>query len=427
MMASDIVTLNLHYHGTYMGSGPNLRYENGEDGFVDIDPDRFSFFELEGIAAEPRFNIKKVKKMYFSVPGLPLNEGLRVIYDDQSARAMGQYLVNYGSVDWYLEHEIEEAVIAPKLLTGPEQTPVADEAAVAEVEEVRVQEDLDTEDQVHGLLNEEVVVNGLGFEEVVIESAPVEIEVEIRDDFDHPYFKEANDDTEHVDEETTGARNNFRFVLGEAMGGVEIPVEEVGVGFDQDFGEHDDDDGYTSDYWNDEELGDVVQNEEDMYDDATRSTVVATRVASSSVVDLSTKKVAQGKGKKKQPWKPPSISFSDNDGRMYGMIGGGRTSPLSKSKETNFRTGKKFVPSTSIGASFGQGTSNSQPSGPNYRPSKKRMEGLGICPKTGRFITSLDRPKPQVGKSQKRARTHVEDSIHEGASSMTDLGPKEGM
>ncbi|OMO68771.1 hypothetical protein COLO4_29418 [Corchorus olitorius] len=134
------------------------------------------------------------------------------------------------------------------------------------------------------------------------------------------------------------------------------------------------------------------------------ATVVATRVASSSVVDLSTKKFAQGKGKKKQPWNPPSISFSDNDGKMYGMICGGRTSPLSKSKGVNFRTGKKFVPSTNIGASSGQGTSNPQPSGPNYRPSKKRMEGLGICPKTGRFITSLGRPKPQVGKSQKRAK-----------------------
>ncbi|OMO87685.1 hypothetical protein COLO4_20622 [Corchorus olitorius] len=118
------------------------------------------------------------------------------------------------------------------------------------------------------------------------------------------------------------------------------------------------------------------------------TTAQASTSASPKVNASATKKVAQGKGKKKQPWKPPSISFSDNDGRMYGMIGGGRTSPLSKSKGTNFRTGKKFVPSTSIGASFGQGTSNLQPSGPNYRPSKKRMEGLGICPKTGRFITS---------------------------------------
>ncbi|OMO68770.1 hypothetical protein COLO4_29417 [Corchorus olitorius] len=94
-----------------------------------------------------------------------------------------QVSVNYVEKEFITPKGIEEVVIAPKLLTGLEHTPIADEAAVAKVEEVRVEEGLDNEDQVHGLLNdEEVVVNGLGFEEVVIERDPFMKTVDIEDE-----------------------------------------------------------------------------------------------------------------------------------------------------------------------------------------------------------------------------------------------------
>ncbi|OMO51354.1 hypothetical protein CCACVL1_29834, partial [Corchorus capsularis] len=98
-MANDLYTLNLHYHGTFVGEGLNLRYIDSEDGYVDVDPDRFSYFELEGIALEPRFKIKKFKRMYFSVPGLPLYEGLRVVDNDDAANVMCEYMVRHGSID----------------------------------------------------------------------------------------------------------------------------------------------------------------------------------------------------------------------------------------------------------------------------------------------------------------------------------------
>ncbi|OMP14256.1 hypothetical protein COLO4_00125 [Corchorus olitorius] len=109
----------------------------------------------------------------------------------------------------------------------------------------------------------------------------------------------------------------------------------------------------------------------------------------SSSQDLRANQKQKGMVKQKQPWKHPGVSFADNDGRLYGQIGIGRTSPLSKSKGTKFMTGKKFVPSSSIGASGCNGKKNQPPAGPNYKPSKRRMTGLGICPETGRFITSV--------------------------------------
>ncbi|OMO59494.1 hypothetical protein COLO4_34197 [Corchorus olitorius] len=148
----------------------------------------------------------------------------------------------------------------------------------------------------------------------------------------------------------------------------------------------------------------------------------------SSSKDRRANQKQKGMVKQKQPWRHPGVSFADNDGRLYGQIGIGRTSPLSKSKGTKFMTGKKFVPSSSIGVSGCNGKKNQPPAGPSYKPNKRRMAGLGICPETGRFITSLGEPSQKsasVGNIQKKART-IADSLNDGASSRTDMGPKDG-
>ncbi|OMO89190.1 hypothetical protein COLO4_19869 [Corchorus olitorius] len=181
-MAIDLYTLNLHYHGTFVGEGLNLRYIDGEVGYVDVDPDRFSYFELEGIALEPKFRIKKFKRMYFSVPGLPLYEGLRVVDNDAFAIVMCKYMVENGNIDWYLEHEVEEPIEA-FMLEGPMAEPT-------------VTTDNVTTDNVFDVNVEEVLVDPA--------EAEVDVEVHVMDDLEYPYFSPTTqppvDDGETVDD-----------------------------------------------------------------------------------------------------------------------------------------------------------------------------------------------------------------------------------
>ncbi|OMO51372.1 hypothetical protein CCACVL1_29833 [Corchorus capsularis] len=216
-MTNDLYTLNLHYHGTFVGEGLNLRYIDGEDGYVDVDPDRFSYFELEGIALEPRFKIKKFKRMYFSVPGLPLYEGLRVVDNDDAANVMCEYMVRHGSIDWYLEHEVEVPVEPSLLLEGP----VAEPSVTNDYsEEVRVDQGGTVEPTVDKVFDVNV-------EEVLVDPADdeVDVEVEVMDDIDHPYFSPETqppiDDDDTIDEEVAAARANFEEVLADAMGAAE--------------------------------------------------------------------------------------------------------------------------------------------------------------------------------------------------------------
>ncbi|OMP05857.1 hypothetical protein COLO4_08504 [Corchorus olitorius] len=451
-MANDLYTLNLHYHWTFVGEGLNHRYIDGEDGFVDVDPDRFSYFELEGIALEPRFRIKKFKRMYFSVPGLPLYEGLRVVDNDASENVMCKYMVENGNIDWYLEHEVEEPVEALHMLEGPVAEPTV------------------TTDNVFDVNVEEVLVDPA--------EAEVDVEVHVMDDIEHPYFSPTTqppiDDGETVEEEVLGLTLS-KFWLKKWMGFSQQTMESsfTTVNEPRTASQPPNSQNPTP------ELHTHPNTQIPSYSQPAQNTAIASvnakktlpaainmakkGAASSSVTgsaagsgparvkgkasacpavmatatvtvgpslsqDLGANQKHKGMVKQKQPWKHLGVSFADNDGRLYGQMGIGRTSPLSKSKGTKFMTGKKFVPFSSIRASGCNGKKNQQPTGPNYKPSKRRMAGLGICPETGRFITSLGEPSQKsasVGNSQKKVRT-IADSLNDGASLRTDMGPKDG-
>ncbi|OMP07269.1 hypothetical protein COLO4_07481 [Corchorus olitorius] len=188
-MANDLYTLNLHYHGTFVGEGLNLRYIDGEDGFIDVDPD------------------------------------------------------SQGSIDWYLEHEVEEAVKALHLLEGPVVEPTG------------------TNDYTDEILQR------------------LRLRLKLRDDLDHPYFGQTtqppNEDGETVDPKVAAAKVNFEeVILAEAMGSADVNVEVVGAGFEgvrqedvEDIGARfegvylgENEDGYTSDYFKE----DLADDEEEM-------------------------------------------------------------------------------------------------------------------------------------------------------------------
>ncbi|OMO94069.1 hypothetical protein CCACVL1_06192 [Corchorus capsularis] len=97
------------------------------------------------------------------------------------------------------------------------------------------------------------------------------------------------------------------------------------------------------------------------------------------------------KGKQKQPWKHPGVSFADSDG--------------------------------SIGASGSKGKKNQPPAAPNYNQAKN--EWLDLASALKQADLSLVQKSACVGNIQKKARTNA-DSLNDGASSRTDMGPKEG-
>ncbi|OMO94068.1 hypothetical protein CCACVL1_06191 [Corchorus capsularis] len=155
--------------------------------------------------------------MYFSVPGLPLYEGLRVVDNDDAANVMCEYMVRHGSIDWYLEHEVEVPVEPSLLLEGPVVEPsITNDYS----EEVRV----DQGDTVEPTVDKVFDVN---VEEVLVDPTDdeVDVEVEVMDDIDHPYFSPETqppiDDDDTIDEEVAAARANFEEVLAEAMGAAE--------------------------------------------------------------------------------------------------------------------------------------------------------------------------------------------------------------
>ena len=84
-MVDEEVKFKVHYRGTFLWN-PSLEYFCGKVEIVYKDPDRLSYFEIEGICEE--LGITKPFRLHYLVVGGNLEQNLRLIHDDTDVVSM---------------------------------------------------------------------------------------------------------------------------------------------------------------------------------------------------------------------------------------------------------------------------------------------------------------------------------------------------
>ena len=84
-MDDEEVKFKVHYEGTFMWN-PNLEYFDGKVEILYRDPNRLSYFEIEGICEE--LGIDEPCRVHYLGLGGNLEQDLRLIQDDQNVVPM---------------------------------------------------------------------------------------------------------------------------------------------------------------------------------------------------------------------------------------------------------------------------------------------------------------------------------------------------
>ena len=84
-MVDEEVKFEVHYRGTFLRN-PSLEYFGGKVEIVYKDPDRLSYFEIEGICEE--LGITEPFRLHYLVLGGNLEQDLRLIHDDTDVVSM---------------------------------------------------------------------------------------------------------------------------------------------------------------------------------------------------------------------------------------------------------------------------------------------------------------------------------------------------
>lgn len=104
-MADDF-TVEVHHLGHFIKDP--LLYVGGFVNHVDnLEQDKWSKLEVEDIVE--RLGYTKYKMLWYIIPGLGLEEGLRVIGTDKDAMDMATYVKGHEQIEVYVEHVIEQA------------------------------------------------------------------------------------------------------------------------------------------------------------------------------------------------------------------------------------------------------------------------------------------------------------------------------
>ncbi|OMP08970.1 hypothetical protein COLO4_05936 [Corchorus olitorius] len=113
----DLCTLRFHYEGYFASEGDTLMYEGGLVDDLRVDPDRLSWYELNGVLRRGGYrNIKAIfyRRQYFS-----LADGIRIVDSDASVNSMVAEMMLEGEIDVYVEHGVEELEVALHLIEAP--------------------------------------------------------------------------------------------------------------------------------------------------------------------------------------------------------------------------------------------------------------------------------------------------------------------
>ena len=296
----------LHYGGSFMGEGLDLRYEGGIEEEIRHDVDEVCYYELKSLC--DRSGWKNAERIFYLRPGFRLGEGLVDLYLDDAARSLRDLLLADHLVHIYVEHRVDTAVIVGDCIDF--NTVLSIEEVTGEAEE-QMQEDSgekkDNEQEEMGTNEEE----GDDFEENLhtipvfedesgskAENEPVEIHVEpvevemggaafekgVGGGFEDGAAAEKSEEGIRV-EFDDGVEASFEVEV-EAEFQVEVEAEfqvevgsefqeDVGAGFQNDANELQDDandsDCVISDYFfSDDDAGEFVSDSDEEVDDTTR-------------------------------------------------------------------------------------------------------------------------------------------------------------
>ncbi|CAH9106999.1 unnamed protein product [Cuscuta epithymum] len=108
MAAMDRVSLIFWHGGLFMKKNDKLLYLNGECKSFDIDPDELCWFWLEELAKKCG-SYTRIEEIYYLVPGLPLDNGLRRVYNDREVLEMSEIVLKARSLDLYVVHGLDQA------------------------------------------------------------------------------------------------------------------------------------------------------------------------------------------------------------------------------------------------------------------------------------------------------------------------------
>ncbi|CAH9113065.1 unnamed protein product [Cuscuta epithymum] len=107
MAAMDRVNLMFWHGGLFMKKNDKLLYLNGESKSFDVDPDELCWFWLEELAKKcGSYTI--IEEIYYLVPGLPLDNGLRRVYNDREVLQMSEIVLKARSLELYVVHGLDQ-------------------------------------------------------------------------------------------------------------------------------------------------------------------------------------------------------------------------------------------------------------------------------------------------------------------------------
>ncbi|KAL2925707.1 AT-hook motif nuclear-localized protein 27 [Bienertia sinuspersici] len=83
----------------------HMRYEGGMGKSCSADPDELCWWDLRDLACScGPYEKEMIEGLYYLIPGLSLDEGLRKVYDDDEVRKMGELVVETRCIQLYVIH-----------------------------------------------------------------------------------------------------------------------------------------------------------------------------------------------------------------------------------------------------------------------------------------------------------------------------------
>ncbi|KAH9623671.1 hypothetical protein KSS87_000247 [Heliosperma pusillum] len=118
----EMVTLKM-WHGGIFRKTPKLSYVGGEFKLYEkIEVDKLCFFWLREMAEECG-KYSKIDEIYYLVPLLSLDKGIRKVYDDKEVLEMAKYLTLHGIIELFVLHGVDE----PDVLHGVDEPEISRE------------------------------------------------------------------------------------------------------------------------------------------------------------------------------------------------------------------------------------------------------------------------------------------------------------
>uniref|UniRef100_A0A0E0LIU3 PB1-like domain-containing protein n=1 Tax=Oryza punctata TaxID=4537 RepID=A0A0E0LIU3_ORYPU len=102
MDPSGVLMVRFHYGGEFLNVEGYLQYFGGNTGMSFIDLDKLSLLEMQGHLRD-HSPVDHPVQLHWLYPGKDLNDGLRLLFDDDSCNVMAQHITNGGVVDIFVE------------------------------------------------------------------------------------------------------------------------------------------------------------------------------------------------------------------------------------------------------------------------------------------------------------------------------------